>query len=357
MHVVTLPSSGIDVADYFVVPPQPEADGAEVPAPRVGHTASVIHDKIFIFGGRGGKEMTPLPENGRVWVFSTKTSKWSHLDPATDSAYPEPRSYHASASTAHAIPPYDKTSPSYAGDHESGTLFIHAGCPSSGRLADTWAFDIASRTWSTLPSAPSPPRGGTALEFAQNRLWRFGGFDGKSELGGAIEYLDLASASSNQEGGAGARWQSVGYGTADGEGPGARSVAGLHLVSAGQGRSFLLSFLGERDPSSKGHDGAGKFWGDVWAYQLKAEGLTGATIVDAAKTMFGRGTGEGKWSRVEVSEVSDILQGEGQQTGPGERGWFASATMADFAPASVLIWGGLNGRNEREGDGFVLSVE
>lgn len=99
IHCISLPSSGNTEADYKAIP----AAGAEVPQARVGHTANAIDDKIYIFGGRGGKEMTPLAEKGRVWVFDTFSKEWTFLDPANDSPYPEPRSYHASAATAHPL--------------------------------------------------------------------------------------------------------------------------------------------------------------------------------------------------------------------------------------------------------------
>ena len=102
MHLVTLPSSGAD-ADYKKLSPSPSLEGGEVPTARVGHTANAIDDRIYVFGGRGGKAMEPLAENGRVWVFDTMTAKWSYLDPAEGSNFPEARSYHASAVTAHPL--------------------------------------------------------------------------------------------------------------------------------------------------------------------------------------------------------------------------------------------------------------
>jgi hypothetical protein len=49
-------------------------------------------------------------------------------------------------------------------DHDiQGKIYIHAGCPTSGRLATLHSFDIAHRKWSALAPAPGPGRGGTAL--------------------------------------------------------------------------------------------------------------------------------------------------------------------------------------------------
>ena len=44
-----------------------------------------------------------------------------------------------------------------------GKLYIHAGCPASGRLATLHAYDLATHTWHKLADAPEQPRGGTAI--------------------------------------------------------------------------------------------------------------------------------------------------------------------------------------------------
>jgi len=99
MHVFTLPSSEDDEVDYQIIPAEASASAGDIPPPRVGHTASIVDACIYIFGGRGGKEMKPLEERGRVWVFDTKRNQWSSLDPAKGSPFPASRSYHASTST------------------------------------------------------------------------------------------------------------------------------------------------------------------------------------------------------------------------------------------------------------------
>lgn len=217
-------------------------------------------------------------------------NQWSYLDPAKGSSYPAARSYHASTSTEHPVntfqertvqdpPPFDPaqeqiiidqtvnpigTTASGFDDH--GTIVIHGGCPASGRVSDVWAFDIASRLWSQFPDAPSPARGGPSLTLSRERLYRFGGFDGEKELGGPVHFLRLTNSAFDDKGGKGelgvapltGQWESVEppVGTLT---PGDRSVAGLQPVTTGQGRHYLLLFLGERDPSSSGHEAAGKF--------------------------------------------------------------------------------------------------
>ncbi|MCJ1233141.1 hypothetical protein MMC14_001096 [Varicellaria rhodocarpa] len=360
VHIYTLPSSSIEEADYECVVAV-SIDG-DVPAPRVGHTAVVISDQIYVFGGRGGKDMQPLDEHGRVWVFHTNVRKWSHIDPVEGRPYPAARSYHTSTSNDHPIPSQQHTlNPAGGPDRDAhGTIFVHGGCPSTGRAADVWSFDIAAKAWSQLPDAPGPPRGGSCLAFAQNRLYRFGGFDGQNELGGQLDYLEIASSTFDNKGGEGElaifprqTWETNKYGE-DARGPGNRSVAGLLPLTTGQGRNFLLLFLGERSPSSKGHDGAGAFWGDVWSYQLRPDGMTAASIKDATRKLVGAKTGENSWSQVEVAEET---MSSGLREHPGERGWFAYAQGQDVDQSSIVLWGGINRKNEREGDGWILTVE
>ena len=384
VHVFTLQFPSNAEADYQVIPAKATTDDGAVPCPRVGHTASVVDDRIYVFGGRGGKAMKPLEENGRVWVFDTKMNQWSHLDPAKSSPYPAARSYHTSTSTEHPLstfqektvqdpPPFDAaqdrtkndqtmnplgTTASGFDDH--GTLIIHGGCPASGRVSDVWAFDIASRLWSQFPDAPGPARGGPCLTLSRERLYRFGGFDGEKELGGPIQFLRLTKSTFDDKGGKGelavaplnGQWESV-EPPADTPTPGNRSVAGLQPVTTGQGRHYLLLFLGERDPSSSGHEAAGKFWDDVWSFQLRPEGMTAASFKDATRQLFGAKTGEGTWARVDVPESSM----SGNTEHPGQRGWFASAQGQDLDPGSVVLWGGVLGDNSRAGDGWILTVE
>ena len=139
--------------------------------------------------------------------------------------------------------------------------------------------------------------------------------------------------------------------------PGNRSVAGLQAITTGMGREYLVLLLGERDPSNDGHNAAGKFWGDVWTFQCPPLGMTGASFKDATWQALGRETGEGQWS---VMQVADAEGAEGEDVHnlvPSQRGWFASSTLGDLDASSIVLWGGLNGNNERESDGWILRVE
>jgi hypothetical protein len=153
MHVITLPSGTVSSADYRSFPAKPESAGGLVPEKRVGHTAAVIGDRIFVFGGRGGKDMKPLEENGRVWIYSTRTDTWSFLDPMPGTPYPAARSYHSSVAIEKPEAPsktvqinqtleepkIGRIAEGAQTDEErggNGTFFVHAGCPNSGQTND-----------------------------------------------------------------------------------------------------------------------------------------------------------------------------------------------------------------------------
>jgi hypothetical protein len=64
----------------------------EAPTPRVGTALAKVGDALYLWGGRGGKEMKPL--SGELWKFELgrKEGKWEKL--ATKGDQPEERSYH-----------------------------------------------------------------------------------------------------------------------------------------------------------------------------------------------------------------------------------------------------------------------
>ncbi|OBT38493.1 hypothetical protein VE00_11031 [Pseudogymnoascus sp. WSF 3629] len=264
------------------------------PSSRVGTASATLDGKIYLYSGRGGEAMAPVEENGAVWALDPSTMQWTSLSPSDSSKpFPPARSYHCSTS------------------NNSDKIFIHAGCPESGRLADLWSFQPSSRTWTQLADAPSPPRGGTSIAFHDGLLYRMNGFDGKSEQGGNLDIYDIASNT----------WSTQQY-AADGvSGPAPRSVAAV-LVVVAQEKSLLVTLFGETDPSSLGHQGAGKMLGDVWAYDI------------ASKT----------WSEVDTKSTNT-------PGGPTPRGWFDADVVGQSA---ILVSGGLGEENNRIDDAWLL---
>ncbi|OCK84551.1 galactose oxidase [Lepidopterella palustris CBS 459.81] len=268
------------------------------PSPRVGSASTTLNGKMYLFSGRGGPDMTPIEENGTLWVYDPEKSSWSTISPIDPShPYPAARSYHCLANNG-----FD-------------TIFVHAGCPANGRLSDLWAFTVTIRQWVQLPSAPDPPRGGTSIALSGVELFRMNGFDGKTEQGGNLDIFNLAEGS----------WSTRPY-TADGvSGPAPRSVSALLPVNI-FGKKYLVTLFGERDPSSLGHAGAGKMLGDAWAYEIES----------------------GKW--IKINAEADSLEGL-----PEPRGWFAADLLiGEPTVQGVLVHGGLGESNERLGDVWLL---
>lgn len=248
---------------------------------------------MYMFSGRGGPAMAPVDESGALWSLDTSTNEWKLLQPSTQ-AIPEARSFHALTSDG------------------KGMLYLHAGCPEKGRLADLWSFNLSSATWKQLATAPGPSRGGTSIAFAQGKLYRMNGFDGETEQGGALDVYDPETDS----------WETKTF-SADGKtGPGARSVAALVPVSI-EHRTSLVTLFGESDPSSLGHQGAGKMLSDIWAYSIE----------------------KGTWSP--VLPRSEHF--------PDARGWFDADVASLDGKDSIAVAGGLGESNERLNDLWVLS--
>lgn len=236
--------------------------------------------------------MSPIEEQGGVWEFDPAQQKWTLLIPSK-SPVPAARSYHCTTSDG------------------KDTLFVHAGCPEKGRLSDLWAFSLSRREWTQLASAPDPARGGTSVAFAGGKLYRMNGFDGEKEQGGKIDIYEPGSDS----------WSSHSF-IPDGQtGPTPRSVATLLSVVV-DGRSSLVTMFGERDPSSLGHQGAGKMLGDAWVFDIERE----------------------KWARVE--SLSNEI--------PDPRGWFDADILG---PDTVVVHGGLGEANNRLGDMWILHFQ
>lgn len=252
---------------------------------------------MYLFSGRGGTDMAPIEEMGTVWSFNPVSSSWSSIKPQDLSKpYPPARSYHCSTSDG------------------QNSIFVHAGCPSKGRLSDLWKFNVSDQTWTRLADAPAPQRGGASIACSGGKLYRMNGFDGETEQGGSIDIFDLVSDS----------WSTKTYKADGSDGPEPRSVSVLLPVRLGQ-TGQLITLFGERDPSSLGHAGAGKMLSDAWVYDIS----------------------ENRWIKVHPVGTSGI---------PDPRGWFdADVVETSSGNDSVLVHGGLGENNERLTDIWLLT--
>lgn len=101
MHMIIVPSSGIESTDYKRLEPS----SASPPA-RYGHSSAVIDDQIYIFGGSNVNG--PLEEKGKVWVFNTDTNSWSNLA-ATMGDVPKARMWAATTASVQPQPEHQRT--------------------------------------------------------------------------------------------------------------------------------------------------------------------------------------------------------------------------------------------------------
>lgn len=386
MHIVSLPlkSKGAGEPDYKCVPALGGDSGdGSVPAQRAGHAAGRVGERLFVFGGKG-KDGHALEEKGRVWVFDTTTLQWSYLDPSGDT-YPPPRFYHGGVSIQQPLPAgsdgkiqvlssqiqesMSKTLPSLISKPSPpaelhGTLFISSGIASDGSelLDDIWAFTIASQTWSRLPSAPSKISHPPSLAAATDHLYLI---TGSAEIASEIHQLAIPkhllhgnSRDVNVEPDPPISWTTIPFPTNPlTPGPRPRKGAGLLPITTGKGRSYLLYMLGEKASTANpaNEEGPHTFWSDIFSYQPPASVPSPASIKDSTRSTLGIGTGEGTWAEVQVianEEGGQGLEGEGKSH-PGPRGWFGCDSIGG---GDVVLWGGVNGKQEVEGDGWIVSV-
>jgi hypothetical protein len=365
MQIVILPSSGVLEADYTSLPAKPVHADGEVPAGRKGHTAVVIGDNIYVFGGDG-----VAPENGRVWVYNTPSNAWSYLNPSPGTLFPSHRYGHAAASSIHPGPkdityqerapqqPADpaKNVPEPADDDSWGTIFVVGGRDTErGELVnDALAFDIRTRTWSNVPNPPGQPREGASLAIAGDRLYRFGGKGAGAFTSGTIEYVDASPVWKHAEGGttplaSGWSWEEVPH--AEGEAPSARSGAALVGLTTGQGRHYLLAVGGQGESST--------FLDDMWAFQLPSEGWSAAAMKDQTRHSLKRDTHEAKWVEVHYTfvDTKDEEMPRERNKGLGVRGHFAAARGTEVDGSTLVVWGGVDDKGRVLGDGWVVTVE
>ena len=144
---------------------------------------------------------------------------------------------------------------------------------------------------------------------------------------GADHALDIYDISSNV-------WSTVTPSPDDVHGyPGARSVHGFVGFShANIPSAIALLYHGERDASSLGHAGAGKFWNDVWVLQEGEEK---------------EGNGGLQWKFISI---------EGES--PEARGWFPPAAFTGpDGNTKVVLHGGLLSSNDRSDELWLLELE
>ncbi|KAL8746996.1 MAG: hypothetical protein Q9190_001075, partial [Brigantiaea leucoxantha] len=330
VHIVRLPldkSSNEGEADYKCVPALGQGDDSATPGPRYGHAACGIGHRMYLYGGRNEKEI--LDEGGRIWVFDTESLHWGYLDPS-DTSHPPTRYSHGFFASQYPLPNGDENVsfteqikstlnkvPIIAGKvnpprEPHGSLIICSGIsPSDDILADSWVFTIATQTWSSLPATPHLKREPN-LAFANDTLYFVGD---SSDVGNDIHFLqlepsapepqfpDLVPADSKPSfkrlKGKTPQWQTHPFPTNPlAPGPQPRTGAGFLPITTGNGRLYLLYFLGTKVASfpSASSDVEKPLdpdcWSDTWIYQTPALDTTPSILKDKTRSLMGISTGE-----------------------------------------------------------------
>ncbi|KAF2086629.1 galactose oxidase [Saccharata proteae CBS 121410] len=414
MHVVILPSSGVLEADYTSIKARPGPEGGSVPSARKNHTAAIVGDSIFIYGGEVADPATEQP-GGIVWVFSTTTNTWTSLSsspPSDTTPVPSPRSHHTSAASEEPVPQTPKPTPvplpqqppdpakhvpEPPAPESWGTIFIYGGMAADEEvLSDLWALDIRSRTWTPLPAPPGPGRHGASIAVEGSRLYLFGGTNDAKPIPGTMSYLDVSGLWKFAESGGrpgrtmSSVWEEVAV--PEDRGPGARLGAPLLNVTTGQGRHYLLLVGGQRDPHAlretrlddEGGDApetkaeaaaaaaafpistpsSSGFLDDVWVYQLPSAAASAASAKDATRNTIKMDTRETHFAEVAyryVDAAGDVVEERpaalSGSKGMGARAGFAAAKGTEVDGASVVVWGGRGVDGEVLGDGWLVTVD
>ncbi|KAL8933547.1 MAG: hypothetical protein Q9216_006316, partial [Gyalolechia sp. 2 TL-2023] len=334
IHIIKLPAkkpANVGDPEYKCLPSLGEEEDGKVPGPRAGHIACALGHRIYVFGGKG-QDQQVLEENGKVWVFDTETLRWSSLEPSTENPYPSPRYQHSVVASENPLPNTNVSdTASYTEQIKStvskipamigkasppkephGSIIVCSGLSSSSSqaLTDIWTFTIATKTWSALPSIPQTPFP-PPLAFANNTLYIL---SGSSKVGNEIHSLPLQPSTYNDARGTAdldlrattPEWSTLPFPTNPlAPGPQPRKAAGLLPITTGNGRLYLLYFMGEKVASEAEAANASEqqhteYWSDTWSYQIPAVDVAAAGIKDKTRSLMGISTGEGTWAEVKV---------------------------------------------------------
>ncbi|KAI5238286.1 galactose oxidase [Aureobasidium subglaciale] len=347
MHMIILPSSGIESTDYQRLEP----NSASPPA-RYGHSSAVIDDQIYIFGGSNAQG--PLEEKGRVWVFDTDINSWSSLDAAVGDA-PESRMWAAAAASSEPKPEHrrtdDNVAPQYPLDPAKmvpeplspstyGTFVVYGGIVDNeaSLSSELWTFDIASRTWTQLPSPPAPT-GSPSITFHNNRLYAVSGT--------STHHIDFSFSGSSytEKPTTGptplSPWSSLPSSSSDLQNQTSSSSTFLLPITTGQGRNYLLHVTPSHLTTS----------------QLTSSATTAASLKDRARDAISKKNATHEWAEVRYYNNEDVLIQEGQkERGVGGREGFSATKVKAIDGGCVFIWGGIVHGKVR-GDGLLIEVE
>lgn len=348
IHAVTVEHSGKPEMDYGLTPALPTTEGDRVPSSRTSHSACAFHGNVALYGGSDEKDNL-IDDNSSMWLFSPERKTWDLLVPSTTGSAPGPR---------HSAKLFEY----------EGSIVLYGGHDATGDAAsDLWQFDVASKTWIQLPTAPVAT---TNAALANGQLYLISGSDSVS---GQLHHLGISLPVGEMS------WESFTFPANPlAPGPRARHDGAFLPITTGWGRNYMTYLLGARDHSSPTQDlsaaekttsadGVTQF-SDTWNLQIPSSDVEAkpawslknaikpAKIKDAIRHAIGAETSHLAWAEAVVQLPSDKqLEEEAGKLHPGPRAFFGADTMENGH--SVVFWGGVNAKGERIGDGWIVRFE
>ncbi|XP_077319735.1 uncharacterized protein LOC143942355 [Lithobates pipiens] len=122
---------------------QPIVEGSR-PVPRYGHSATLLRNRLLIFGGR--RSPTPIYLND-LYILDLGYMEFSTVSFPSSAERPSPRCFHAAMQVT---------------DYK---LLVHGGCSASGALKDAFIFNLDKMSWNAIKFGVSTqlPRAGHSL--------------------------------------------------------------------------------------------------------------------------------------------------------------------------------------------------
>lgn len=220
---------------------------------------------------------------------------------------------------------------------EQPCILMHSHSPNS----ELWTFDIASRTWSQLPSPPaSTPSTNASIAFHNNRLYLV------SET--STHYLDLSFSApsyttSHSTGPTPlSPWTNLPSATSSTSNqPTSHSLTSLLPITTGQGRNYLLQLTPSR----------------LSTLQLPSSSTTAASLKDRARDAISKKNATYEWAEVRYFTAEGVMVQESQEgRGLGGREGFAATKVKEIDGGCVFVWGGVVD-GKVKGDGLMIEVE
>ncbi|KAK7363744.1 hypothetical protein VNO77_05898 [Canavalia gladiata] len=134
--------------------------GCASPSPRLGHTASLVGDLLFVIGGRTG----PDKILSDVWIFDTTKKFWKLLQ--CDGSVFTPRHRHAAAVVG-------------------SDIYVFGGLDNDTIFSSFYIFDTINLHWKEIPVSGDWPYAchSHAMVASDSQIFMFGGYNGGKALG------------------------------------------------------------------------------------------------------------------------------------------------------------------------------